>query len=137
MAEIELTVKQIMNLGLWDKVCEYKGWNEYLLNEGLIEESELVTLDDEFKKDTKWEIEYAHCTDELVDMSEKASVLTENEELKEIINSLASHACTALKYEIIVRELEEYLESIDHRRDFDEVRDIVNRGVNLDFPEEY
>jgi len=50
MAVIELTVKQIQNLGLWSKVCEYKGWDEYILNEGRISENELVKFDDEFKK---------------------------------------------------------------------------------------
>ncbi|MFA1510014.1 hypothetical protein ACDN41_12360 [Priestia aryabhattai] len=51
MAVIELTVKQIQNLGLWSKVCEYKGWDEYIVNEGRISDDELVKFDDEFKKD--------------------------------------------------------------------------------------
>lgn len=51
MAVIELTVKQIMNLGLWDKVCEYKGWEPYILSEGRIDEDELVMFDDTFEKD--------------------------------------------------------------------------------------
>lgn len=50
MAKISLTVKQIMNLGIWDKVCEYKKWNPYILNEGLIDENEIVEFDDEFKQ---------------------------------------------------------------------------------------
>ncbi|MEK4824594.1 hypothetical protein NSS71_08545 [Niallia sp. FSL W8-0951] len=53
MAKIELTVKQIMNLGLWDKVCDYKGWEPWILNEGRIDENELVEFDDEFKKEEK------------------------------------------------------------------------------------
>lgn len=51
MAILKLTVRQIMNLGLWDKVCEYKDWNPYILREGLIDEDELVEFDDEFKKE--------------------------------------------------------------------------------------
>lgn len=51
MAKIELTVRQIMNLGIWDKVCEYKGWSPYILNEGRISEDEKVTFDDEFKRE--------------------------------------------------------------------------------------
>lgn len=51
MAKIELTVRQIMNFGLWDKVCEYKGWEPYILNEGRISEDELVEFDDNFKKE--------------------------------------------------------------------------------------
>lgn len=50
MAEVTLTVRQIMNLGLWDKVCGYKGWSEWSYNEGRIEENELVTFDDTFEK---------------------------------------------------------------------------------------
>jgi hypothetical protein len=42
-----------MNLGLWDKVCEYKGWSEWIYNEGRIDETELVEFDDEFKKETE------------------------------------------------------------------------------------
>lgn len=50
MAEITMTVRQIMNLGLWDKVCEYKGWNPWILNEGRIGENESVTFNDTFEK---------------------------------------------------------------------------------------
>lgn len=50
MAEITMTVRQIMNLGLWDKVCEYKEWSPWIYNEGQIEEDELVTFDDLFAK---------------------------------------------------------------------------------------
>lgn len=51
MAETTLTVRQIMDLGLWEQVCEYKGWNKWILNEGQIQEDELVTFDSEFKKE--------------------------------------------------------------------------------------
>lgn len=50
MAEITMTVRQILNLGLWDKVCEYKDWSPWSLNEGKIDEDELVTFDDTFVK---------------------------------------------------------------------------------------
>lgn len=53
MAKIELKVRQIMNLGLWDKVCEHKGWNPYILREGRIDEDELVEFDDEFEKENQ------------------------------------------------------------------------------------
>lgn len=56
MAKVELTVKQIMNLGLWERVCDYKGWDYYIYNEGMIDENEVVEFDDEFKKwKNKWE----------------------------------------------------------------------------------
>lgn len=47
MSKVKLTVRQIMNLGLWEKVCEQKNWNPYILNEGLISEDEIVEIDDE------------------------------------------------------------------------------------------
>lgn len=138
MSYIQLTVRQIINLGLWNKVCEYKGWNEWILNEGRIDENEMVEFDDEFKKETKWEIEYTDCTDKLTQLSSEAYEMAEgNTELQNKISSLGNHAVTSLKYEIIVRELEEYLESVEHRKDFDELRDILGRGLNLDFPDDY
>jgi len=45
-----MTIQQIMDLNLWDKVCKYKGWNTLILNDGQIDESEVVTFDSEFKK---------------------------------------------------------------------------------------
>lgn len=53
-----LTVKQIMDLGLWEKVCEYKGWDTLIVNEGRIQEDELVTFDSEFKKQENTSIEH-------------------------------------------------------------------------------
>lgn len=50
MARVNLQVRNIMNLGLWDKVCEYKGWNPWILNEGRISEDEWVEFDDTFEK---------------------------------------------------------------------------------------
>lgn len=53
-----LTVKQIMDLGLWEKVCEYKGWDTWIVNEGRIQEDELVTFDSEFKKQESVSLEH-------------------------------------------------------------------------------
>lgn len=53
MAKIELTVQQIINLGLWEDVCNYKEWNPYIAKEGRIDLDELVEFDDEFKKEEK------------------------------------------------------------------------------------
>ncbi|MCL1696325.1 hypothetical protein [Lysinibacillus sp. BPa_S21] len=66
MTRTTLTVKQIHELGLWEKVCEYKGWDTWILNEGKIEEDELVEFDSEFKKEIK---------------------LTEEQELAELLHS--------------------------------------------------
>ena len=48
MAEITLTAKTIQNLGLWNKVCEFKGW-DYLSAER-VDDNEMITFDDAFKK---------------------------------------------------------------------------------------
>lgn len=63
MAEITLTVQQIFDLGLWDKICEYKGWNVWIVNEGQIQMDDIVTFDSEFKKEddvSKQLAEYIH-----------------------------------------------------------------------------
>lgn len=51
MAKIQLTVRQIINLGLWEQVCEYKGWDTWILNEGRIDEDDVVEFDDTFEKE--------------------------------------------------------------------------------------
>jgi hypothetical protein len=48
-----MTVKQLNNLCLWEKVREYKGWNPYIRNEGQIADDEVVEFDDEFKVEEK------------------------------------------------------------------------------------
>lgn len=48
MAEITLTAKQIQSLGLWSKVCEYKGWD--YLNYDRVDDNEEITFDDTFEK---------------------------------------------------------------------------------------
>lgn len=54
MSTVKMTVKQILDLGLWDKVCEYKDWSPWILNEGQIGEDELVEFDSEFKKEPEY-----------------------------------------------------------------------------------
>lgn len=51
MTEVTMTVRQIVDLGLWDKVCDYKGWNSWILNEGRIDENEDVTFDSKLRKE--------------------------------------------------------------------------------------
>lgn len=47
---IKLTVRSIMNLGLWGRLCEYKGWDKLIVREGLISLDSEVEFDDEFLK---------------------------------------------------------------------------------------
>ena len=53
MSKVSMTVKQIMELGLWDKVSEYLGINPFALNEGQISINEVLEFDTEFKKPEK------------------------------------------------------------------------------------
>lgn len=50
MSKVSMTVKQIKELGLWDKVSEFCGINPWALNEGRISENEVLEFDTEFKK---------------------------------------------------------------------------------------
>lgn len=47
---VKLTVRSIMNLGLWGRLCEYKGWDKLIVREGLISPDSEVEFDDEFLK---------------------------------------------------------------------------------------
>ncbi|GAA0116948.1 MULTISPECIES: hypothetical protein [Clostridium] len=47
---IKLTVRNIMNLGLWGRLCEYKGWDKQIVQNGLISPDTEVEFDDEFLK---------------------------------------------------------------------------------------
>lgn len=49
MSLIKMTVREIMDLGLWEKVCKYKGYDEWILNEGKIGENDTIEFDTEFK----------------------------------------------------------------------------------------
>lgn len=51
MAKIKLTVRQILNLGLWDQVCDYLGWEPHIIREGRIDYDDLVEFDDAFEKE--------------------------------------------------------------------------------------
>ena len=53
MSKVSMTVKQIMELGLWDKVSEYLGINPFALSEGQISNDEVLEFDTEFKKPEK------------------------------------------------------------------------------------
>lgn len=50
MSIITMTVKQLQDLGIWESVLEYKGYNPYVLNEGLMDEDSLVTFESNYKE---------------------------------------------------------------------------------------
>lgn len=47
--ETTLTVKQLRDLGILDKVIDYLKLNPYSLNEGLLKDDDELTFDSEFK----------------------------------------------------------------------------------------
>lgn len=56
-----LTIREIMDRGLWDKFCDLRGWNPWIVNEGLAESNEDVILTDDeqrqlglIKSDDRW-----------------------------------------------------------------------------------
>lgn len=60
MSIIKMTARQIIDLGLWDRVCEYKGINPYAVNEGLMKDSDIIEFDTEFKKEEPQEQELCY-----------------------------------------------------------------------------
>jgi hypothetical protein len=42
--KIILTIKELINMGLWRDHCESRGWNPYILKEGSISSEEEITL---------------------------------------------------------------------------------------------
>lgn len=45
-----MTVRQCRDLGLWDNYCEWSGCNPYAINEGQIDNDDIIEFDSEFKK---------------------------------------------------------------------------------------
>lgn len=75
MSKVSMTVRQIKDLGLWDKVCDYKNINPYAINEGLINYDDIIEFDTEFKKEKKIICEV--CGKE-ISSDETVAVFTEN-----------------------------------------------------------
>ena len=53
MSNIKMTVKQCIDLGLWEKYCNWSNTNQYAINEGLIDYDNIIEFDSEFKKQEK------------------------------------------------------------------------------------
>lgn len=51
-------------MGKWEKVCDYKGWDFWILNEGRISEDEWVTFDDTFEKENEFDMTVLNSTKE-------------------------------------------------------------------------
>lgn len=46
---LTMTVKDLMDLGLWESVRDYKGYSPYVLNEGLMDMDSEVTFESNYK----------------------------------------------------------------------------------------
>lgn len=44
---MKLTIREIMDRGLWDEFCEIRGWSVWCVNEGRCDSSEVVELTSE------------------------------------------------------------------------------------------
>lgn len=53
MNKVRMTVRQTIELGLWDRVVEYLGWDPYVVAEGRVELDEVIEFDSDFKKEEK------------------------------------------------------------------------------------
>lgn len=48
---ISLTASEAIDRGLWDQLCELRGWNVWIVNEGRMPSDEVITLtEDEARK---------------------------------------------------------------------------------------
>ena len=45
--KIVVTAAEVMDKCAWDKLCEMKGWNEWCINEGLMDYDEEISLTEE------------------------------------------------------------------------------------------
>ena len=39
-----ITAEEAMDKGIWDEICDIKGYNPWCVNEGLMDEKEEITL---------------------------------------------------------------------------------------------
>ncbi len=42
--EIIITGREALDRGIWGKLCELKDWNEWAINEGLMDDTDKITL---------------------------------------------------------------------------------------------
>jgi Fe-S cluster biosynthesis and repair protein YggX len=45
--DIVITAGEAIDKGIWDEVCELKGWNTWIVNEGQMTSDEPITLTEE------------------------------------------------------------------------------------------
>lgn len=41
---IQITIKELIDKGIWQKFCNLKGWNEWCISEGLANYDETIIL---------------------------------------------------------------------------------------------
>lgn len=45
--EIKITINDLLDKGIWQEACEILGFNEWAVNEGLLDGDDIVTLTEE------------------------------------------------------------------------------------------
>ncbi|MGU8835710.1 hypothetical protein ACV3UL_15640 [Clostridium perfringens] len=58
MSKVKMTVQQIMDLKLWEKVCEFLNIDEYSVVEGKLNPNDLLEFDSNFEKNIQLDNEY-------------------------------------------------------------------------------
>lgn len=48
--EIIITVREALDRGIWLELCDLKDWNEWAINEGMMDDTEEITLTEEEAK---------------------------------------------------------------------------------------
>lgn len=48
--EITITAREALNKGIWDDLCDLKGINVWAINEGMMDDTEEITLTEEEAK---------------------------------------------------------------------------------------
>lgn len=110
MAKIEMTVRQIFNLGLWEKVCDYKGWDYYLLNEGIIDYDDTVEFDDQFEKEKEKKINL-FTVEELLELKDSIDWMDGDSWFTNTTPKLIE---ALLHYETIIQELNDEYENMEN-----------------------
>jgi hypothetical protein len=49
--KILITASEAIESGVWEKICRQKGWNEWAVNEGLMDSDEEISLTEEEAKE--------------------------------------------------------------------------------------
>ena len=49
-----ITAREALDKGVWDKLCDIKGWDVWAINEGLMDSDEEITLTDDEARELRF-----------------------------------------------------------------------------------